>query len=97
MTGQVGYAWSNVLFYAKGGAMVVSDKYEGFTTATGFVFDRANETRWGGAVGAGLDFGVTPNIVVGVDYDARLHGIARQPLYVQQRHVLARRSDPPGR
>ncbi|MFK4499329.1 outer membrane immunogenic protein [Bradyrhizobium japonicum] len=71
VTGQVGYAWSNVLLYAKGGAMVVSDKYEGFTTATGFVFDRANETRWGGAVGAGLDFGVTPNIVVGVDY---VHG-----------------------
>ncbi|MCP3400041.1 outer membrane protein [Bradyrhizobium sp. CCGB20] len=71
ITGQVGYAWSNVLFYAKGGAMVVSDRYEGFTTATGVVFDRANETRWGGAVGAGLDFGVTPNVVVGVDY---VHG-----------------------
>jgi outer membrane immunogenic protein len=35
------------------------------------VFDRASETRWGGAVGAGLDFGVTQNIVVGIDY---VHG-----------------------
>jgi outer membrane immunogenic protein len=71
LTGQIGYAWNNVLFYVKGGAMVVDDKYEGFITATGFVFDRASQTRWGGAVGAGLDFGVTQNIVLGVDY---VHG-----------------------
>jgi len=70
-TGQVGYAWNNVLLYVKGGAMVVDDKYEGFITATGAVFDRASETRWNGAVGAGLDFGVTPNVVIGVDY---IHG-----------------------
>ena len=70
-TGQVGYAWNNVLFYVKGGVMGVNDKYEGFITATGFVFDHASETRWNGAVGAGLDFGVTSNIVLGVDY---VHG-----------------------
>ena len=70
-TGQVGYAWNNVLFYVKGGAMVVNDKYEGSATGTGVLFDRASETRWGGAVGAGLDFGITPNIVLGVDY---VHG-----------------------
>lgn len=28
ITGQVGYAWSNVLFYVKGGAAVVGDKYQ---------------------------------------------------------------------
>ena len=71
ITGQVGYAWNNVLFYVKGGVMGVNDKYEGFITATGFVFDRSSETRWNGAVGAGLDFGVTQNIVLGVDY---VHG-----------------------
>ena len=51
--------------------MGVSDKYEGFVTATNVVFDRASETRYGGAVGAGIDFGITPNIVLGVDY---VHG-----------------------
>ena len=70
-TGQVGYAWNNVLLYVKGGAIGVSDKYEGYFVATGVVFDRASETRWGGAVGAGLDFGITPNVVLGVDY---VHG-----------------------
>lgn len=29
-TGQVGYAWNNVLLYVKGGAAVVSDKYTGY-------------------------------------------------------------------
>lgn len=71
ITGQVGYAMNNVLFYVKGGAMGVSDKYQGYTTLTGVVFDRASETRYGGAIGAGIDFGVTPNIVLGVDY---MHG-----------------------
>lgn len=70
-TGQVGYAWNNVLFYVKGGGMVVNDKYQGTFTGLGTVFDNASETRWGGAVGAGLDFGITPNVVVGIDY---VHG-----------------------
>ena len=70
-TGQIGYAVNNVLFYVKGGAMVLNDKYEGFLTTTGVVFDRASETRWGGAVGVGLDYGITPNIVLGIDY---MHG-----------------------
>ena len=70
-TAQVGYAVNNVLFYVKGGAMGVNDKYEGSVTATSVVFDRASETRWGGAIGAGLDFGITQNVVLGVDY---MHG-----------------------
>jgi outer membrane immunogenic protein len=71
VTGQIGYAWNNVLLYVKGGAIVVDERYEGFVVANGAVFDRASETRWNGAVGAGLDFGVTPNVVIGVDY---IHG-----------------------
>src|ERR1700676_4801141 len=53
LTGQVGYSWNNVLGYVKGGAAVVSDKYDAF--APGAPFASANETRWGGTVGAGLD------------------------------------------
>jgi len=69
ITGQVGYAWNSVLFYVKGGAAVVSDRYRGYGVATGLEFDRANETRWGGAVGAGLEFGFAPNWSVGIEYD----------------------------
>ena len=66
-TGQVGYSWNNALWYVKGGAAVTNDKYEGLNP--GVVFDRASETRWGGTVGTGLEFGFAPNWSVGVEYD----------------------------
>jgi outer membrane immunogenic protein len=68
-TGQVGYAWNNALFYVKGGAAVTHDKYSGTFTVGGGVVDQADETRWGGAVGAGLEYGFAPNWSVGVEYD----------------------------
>jgi outer membrane immunogenic protein len=68
-TGQVGYAWNNVLWYVKGGAALTDDKYNGSFTTTGVVFDRAKETRWGGTVGTGLEFGFAPNWSAAVEYD----------------------------
>ncbi|MBP0115938.1 MULTISPECIES: outer membrane protein [Bradyrhizobium] len=69
LTGQVGYAWNNVLLYVKGGGAVVGDRYRTYDLATGLEFDRANETRWGGTVGAGIEFGFAPNWSVGLEYD----------------------------
>jgi outer membrane immunogenic protein len=68
-TGQVGYAWNNALWYVKGGAAVTDNRYEHRFTATDVVFDSARETRWGGVVGVGLEYGFTPNWSVGVEYD----------------------------
>jgi outer membrane immunogenic protein len=68
-TGQVGYAWNNVLWYVKGGAAVTDDKYDSVVIPTGVVFDSAKETRWGGTVGAGVEFGFAPNWSVAVEYD----------------------------
>jgi outer membrane immunogenic protein len=70
-TGQVGYAWNNVLWYVKGGAAVTDDKYRGTVTTTlpGVLFDSASETRWGGVVGTGLEFGFAPNWSLAVEYD----------------------------
>jgi outer membrane immunogenic protein len=31
--------------------------------------DQASETRWGGAVGTGVEYGFAPNWSVGVEYD----------------------------
>jgi outer membrane immunogenic protein len=73
-TGQVGYAWNNVLWYVKGGAAVANDKYNGITTATGVVFDQTSETRWGGTVGTGLEVGFAPNWSVAVEYDHAFMG-----------------------
>jgi outer membrane immunogenic protein len=69
LTGQVGFAWDAVLFYVKGGGAVVADRYNGLVTGTNVVFDSGNETRWGGAVGAGIEFGFAPNWSVAFEYD----------------------------
>jgi outer membrane immunogenic protein len=67
-TGQVGYTWNNALWYLKGGAAVVNDKYAGITSATGVTFDQASETRWGGVVGTGVELSFAQNWSVGADY-----------------------------
>lgn len=68
-TGQIGYALNNVLLYVKGGAAVTDNKYSSFFTAAGVEFNAASDTRWGGAVGAGIEYGFAPNWSVGVEYD----------------------------
>ena len=73
-TGQVGYAWNNALIYVKGGAVVVNDRYTTTNIAANVFVDKANETRWGGAIGAGLEFGFAPNWSVGVEYDHMFMG-----------------------
>ena len=69
ITGQVGYAWNNVLRYGKGGVAVVGDKYNGIATATSLIIDQATQTRWGGVIGTGIEVGFAPNWSVAVEYD----------------------------
>ena len=66
-TGQVGYAWNNVLWYGKGGAAVTHDKYNGDILGT--TFDTASETRWGGVIGTGIEIGFAPSWSVAFEYN----------------------------
>ena len=80
-TGQIGYAWNNVLAYLKGGAALTHDKYAGISNATvaaigggfgvgpGGTFSQASQTRWGGVIGAGIEFGFAPQWSVAFEYD----------------------------
>ncbi len=68
-TGQIGYAWNNALLYVKGGAAVTDNRYEGVVTGLNTVLDRTTDTRWGGTVGAGVEFGFAPNWSAAVEYD----------------------------
>jgi outer membrane immunogenic protein len=69
-TGQVGYAANNVLFYLKGGAAVTSDRYRMLLTGTGApVANNGDDTRWGGVVGVGLEYGFAPNWSAGIEYN----------------------------
>ena len=53
----------------KGGAAVTDNRYEGLTAGSGLVVDRASDTRWGGAIGAGVEFGFAPNWSAAVEYN----------------------------
>jgi outer membrane immunogenic protein len=74
-TGQVGYAWKNALFYAKGGAAITDNRYSSsfpvgnFFAAAGVPFNESSDTRWGGTVGAGVEYGFAPDWTVAVEYD----------------------------
>jgi outer membrane immunogenic protein len=68
-TGQLGWAWNQALVYVKGGAAVTDNRFSIFDTVTGFEFDSANATRWGGTVGIGFEYGFSPGWSVGVEYD----------------------------
>ncbi|MEH2534483.1 outer membrane immunogenic protein [Bradyrhizobium sp. AZCC 1588] len=70
ITGQIGYAANNVLFYVKGGAAVTADRFRQFDVPTGvLVAATGDDTRWGASVGAGIEFGFAPNWSAGVEYN----------------------------
>jgi outer membrane immunogenic protein len=69
LTGQIGYAWNNVLLYVKGGAAVTDNRYNAILTPTNTVVGTVSDTRWGGTVGAGLEFGFSPNWSAGIEYN----------------------------
>jgi outer membrane immunogenic protein len=68
-TGQVGYAWNNVLLYAKGGAAVVDNRFFHTFTGTNVLINSSDNATWGATVGAGLEVGFAPNWSVGVEYN----------------------------
>ncbi|OAF12143.1 outer membrane protein [Bradyrhizobium neotropicale] len=69
-TGQLGYAVNSLLFYGKTGAAVARDKYDTFVPGVpATVFNSVNQTRWGYAVGFGIEYGFAENWSVGGEYD----------------------------
>jgi outer membrane immunogenic protein len=86
-TGQVGYAWNNVLWYVKGGAAFTQNKYASIANvaaggvAAGTPFAQASDTRWGGVVGTGIEFGFAPNWSVGFEYDHLFMGSGNRDFF----------------
>ena len=81
-TGQVGWAWNQTLFYVKGGAAVTNNRFSVLDTLTGFEFASASNTRWGGTVGVGFEYGFSPGWSVGVEYDHLFMGNANNSFSV---------------
>jgi outer membrane immunogenic protein len=61
-----GWAMNNVLVYVKGGGAWTGNAYRTASTTTA---STATDTRWGGALGAGLEYGLTANWTIAVEYD----------------------------
>jgi outer membrane immunogenic protein len=69
-TGRVGYAWDNWLVYAKGGYASGDVKFS-VSDTIGAAVGAGSSSNWqnGWTVGGGVEYGVTPNWIVGVEYD----------------------------
>jgi outer membrane immunogenic protein len=65
-TGRIGYAFNNWLPYIKGGYAGAQLRTTNFTTG-GASLDHS-DWRGGYTIGAGLEYGITPNWTVGVEY-----------------------------
>jgi outer membrane immunogenic protein len=89
-TGQIGYAWNNVLWFVKGGAAVTSEKFNGIDTASGTILDQATETRWGSAVGTGIEVGFGPNWSVAFEYTHLFMGTRTINFYGVPATILSR-------
>ena len=76
-TGQIGYAWNQVLLYVKGGAAVTSNRFSILDNLNfGAELASASSTRWGGVVGVGFEYGFAPNWSIGLEYDHLFMGDA---------------------
>ena len=100
ITGRAGVAVRNNLFYVKGGYAGVNNRLS-VTDVLPPVTGSGSQTQWhnGWTVGAGWEYGITQNWIVGLEYDYaafdskryQLAGLAA-PAAVQLRYEAARHS-----
>ena len=70
VTGRLGFAWQHILAYVKGGYANADVSF----TRSGVTASKRSD---GSVAGLGLEFGVTPNITIGAEYDwVKLNGSA---------------------
>jgi len=71
VTGRVGYAVANNLFYAKGGYAGVNNHLSVVDANPNPSTGSGSQTQWhhGWTVGAGWEYGITQNWIVGLEYD----------------------------
>jgi outer membrane immunogenic protein len=68
-TPRLGWAWNQWLFYGKGGLSGGGvNTSVAFLTATGGAFS-ATQQRVGWTAGAGLEYGLNKNVVIGIEYN----------------------------
>ena len=68
-TGRLGYAQDRMLAYAKGGFATADIDFRSSLTGTGTVTTSSSGREHGWVAGVGLDYALTDNISIGVEYD----------------------------
>jgi len=70
VTGRIGYAFNNWLPYIKGGYAGADVKFS-VSDTVGINQGSGSQTNWhnGWTLGGGLEYGLTPNWIVGIEYD----------------------------
>ena len=70
LTARAGYAWDHWLFYGKGGVALVDDRYSAPGTFGGAPYDlEGSETRLGWTAGVGVEWAVSDDWSVKVEYN----------------------------
>jgi len=70
LTGRIGYAFDNLLLYARGGAALAGDKFEVSGAFTGLPYDfRGLDNRFGWIVGGGIDWAFSQHWSTFLEYD----------------------------
>jgi outer membrane immunogenic protein len=70
LTARVGYAFDNVLLYARGGAALAGDKFEVSGSFVGAPFNfQGLDNRFGWVVGGGVDWAFERHWSVNIEYD----------------------------
>ena len=64
----VGYAWNTALLYVKAGGAVVADRNDILSAGT-IIGTAPGDNRWGGTVGAGVEFSFAPNWSAAFEYN----------------------------
>ena len=72
LTGRAGYAWNDLLLYAKGGYAGANVRFSVSDTvsAGGSPVGSGSQTRWqnGWTIGGGMDYAINPTWIVGLEY-----------------------------
>lgn len=75
VTARLGYASNNWLGYIKGGYANANVKFNTWVTSTGQTTTTSSDRDGGWTAGAGFEYGLSPNITAGVEYNFARIGI----------------------
>lgn len=75
VTGRIGHTWDRALLYVKGGGAWVRDVYT--IVGGGGFYAQTSDTNWGWTIGAGLEYGLSPNWSMKLEYNYLDFGVER--------------------